>query len=540
MGRSKRTRSVLLIAVVAAFAGAPVTTGNGPTSAAVDHAGPAVTAHGHGRSAHARDVALTRPAGGPSWGSHVVEHELGGVPAEEAANRGRGALYRTGEIASEPTLGLTSDGTILYQLWTAEGLPVVGRSPDGGRSWDYVLPSSLTDATDGSFDPYLYVDPVTDRVFSVNHLAPTPGQCHDVAFSDEAGDDWSSSLLCGQLDHQTLFAGPPVSSALDPDVYPNVVYLCSAQVPPGANFSSLTTCQRSLDGGRTFVPTGEPAYVGIDPEADTGDFGIRGFCGGLSGHGVVGPDGTVYVPRTYCGRPFLAISRDEGARWERVEVADNGTAITSWGQTEHDAGVAVDADGNLYYTWIARDRLPYLAVSTDGGTTWSEPLMVGTPGVVEASSAGAIDVGTPGRVAIAYLGSENSPGPPFDEIEDCTGALWAPCVTNGYRETSGSAFFPEPEPYGGVTWNGYLSVVVDALGPRPTLFSAAVNDPDEPFIRGTCDAHRCKGTFEFIDVVIGPDGVAWGAYVDVCAAGDCWGMLGEGVVARLFGVPRLR
>ncbi|MBW3665688.1 MAG: glycoside hydrolase, partial [Actinobacteria bacterium] len=411
MSGSKRTRFVLLIAVVvAAFAGTVVITGSGPMSA-VDRAAPPLSAHGHARSAHAHDIALTQPAGGPSWGSHVIEHSPGGVPNEGVVNGSRGALYRTGEIASEPTLGLTSGGTILYQLWDAEGLSVVGRSTDGGRTWSYASPSPLTDATGGTFDPYLYVDPVTDRVFSVN-LTPAL-ECHEVSFSDDAGVTWTSSPLCGQLDHQTLFAGPPVTSDLDPDVYPNVVYLCSAQVPPGANFSSLTTCQRSLDGGRTFVPTGEPAYVGIDPEVDQGDFGIPGFCGGLSGHGVVGPDGTVYLPRTYCGRPFLAISRDEGATWERVQVSDIGTyrggviMVPPFFGGESplpiSTSVAIDEAGTLYFAWVARDRLPYVAISEDGGLTWGEPMMIAPPGVRETIFVDVAAAG-PGEVAFAYMG----------------------------------------------------------------------------------------------------------------------------------------
>src|SRR3712207_8600404 len=54
----------------------------------------------------------------------------------------------------------------------------------------------------------------------------------------------------------------------------------------------------------------------------------------------------------------------------------------------HEAGVVTDDKGNVFYTWIAADRLPYLAVSRDGGESWSKPLMIGAPGVNESNLPG--------------------------------------------------------------------------------------------------------------------------------------------------------
>ena len=104
---------------------------------------------------------------------------------------------------------------------------------------------------------------------------------------------------------------------------------------------------------------------------------------------------------------------------------------------------------------------------------------------------------------------------------------------------------PDPERYKNVTWNGYLTVTANALDVNPTFHSAPVNDPDDPFVRGTCGPIRCKAVYDFIDVVIDKGGRAWAAYVDICISactekGATENAGNEGVVGTLIGGPRLR
>ena len=47
--------------------------------------------------------------------------------------------------------------------------------------------------------------------------------------------------------------------------------------------------------------------------------------------------------------------------------------------------VAVDDDGAIYGLWVSTDRLPYLATSVDGGSTWTPPVLVAAPGVTEVN-----------------------------------------------------------------------------------------------------------------------------------------------------------
>jgi hypothetical protein len=336
-----------------------------------------------------------------------------------------------------------------------------------------------------------------------------------MSFSDDAGESWiTNPLACGRPvnDHQTLFAGPPVST---PTVgYPNIVYYCWNDV-------GSSSCTKSLDGGISFTPTGQPAFFGYPPDQGTeGD-----LCGGLHGHGVVDSKGNVYLPREYCGKPYLAISHDEGLSWDRVEVSkvkkDDGVGGA-------DPSVAVDAKGNIYYVWnSSKDRLPYLAVSKNGGKTWTDPIPVVAPGVKETNLA-TLAVGGPGKIAIAYYGSENS------LFQQCRieGSKTYPCDAGDYQKT---------------TWNGYLSMSTNALDGNPLFLTGTINDPKDPLIVHNCGPGRCGSVWDFIDVVIGPDGIPYAIYVDGCivdceekGSGPYEGHVHEGLMGSLVGGASLR
>ena len=440
-------------------------------------------------------------------GAGIITHFQGGRGAETSGGSGGSRMVYTGTLAFEPTLGIDQKGNIFYQGLdrSLAGTPTVVVSRDDGRSWDDVTPTLHTH----SQDPFLYVDDDTGRVFTADLTFP----CTTVSHSDDVGKSWVTSEACMLADHQNVFAGPPVSS---PTVgYPNVVYLCAIDL--GASTAPAeTSCLKSLDGGVAWVRTGEPAYI-VDPARDK-------FCDGATGHGVVDVEGTVYLPRGWCGQPYLAISRDEGATWDRVQVAGTGMEGPFAGLCagvcidtfDHEAAVSVDARGNIYYFWMGRDRLPYLAVSRDEGKSFSKPMMVGPPGLKEAWGP-KIDIGATGKVALAYLGSTNASGG-----ESPAGV--------GPRYTDD------------VTWNGYITTSDNALSKRPRFFTASVNRSSDPLLRGDCRRVRCGAQGDFIDVVIDRDGRPWTSMVDACPPpGDvCGSSMGSGFVGTVVGMPRLR
>jgi hypothetical protein len=444
-----------------------------------------------------------RKNGDGQWhsGGQAVAHHAGGVRISDPAITSKapdGRFYRLGINGWEPTVGVDDKGRIFYQARNADLEPHVVRSTNEGHTWKVVSPTIAgVPAQPVSLDPILYLDKDTNRIFTNN--IPPDITCQPISFTDDAGETWTTTGVCGHFDHQNIFAGPPPKGGDQPSGYPNVVYYCAINLVMLSGTSTATTCGRSLDGGLTWLPTGEPAYISPIP-SDNQD---EPWCDGAVGHGFVGDDGTVYLPRVWCGQPFVSISKDEGLSWDQVQVAENGGK-------GHEAGIAADSKGNLYYTWIAANGLPYLAVSRDGGESWDKPLMIGTPGL-QRSTLPAIDIGADGKIAITYIGSE-SPGKQ---------KTW--------------------------TWNGYITITDDALAKDPVFYTGTMNAPSDPLHRGGgCGSIRCHSLGDFFDVTIGPDGTPWVAFVDACfkkdeciPTFDTVGVRGEAVVGRLVGGPSL-
>lgn len=458
-------------------------------------------------------------AGGSSRksGGRAVAHQNG--KRVKAPSGPVAKTFSVGTTALEPTLGLDPAGTIYYAAagFNNAGLAAteVMRSKDGGKSWDVASPRVLDRNTMPlSLDPYVWVDENIDgdnaRIFTIDLTVA----CSYMSFSDDGGDSWiTNPLACGRPvnDHQTLFGGPPASS---PTVgYPNVLYYCWNDV-------ASSSCSKSLDGGLTFSPTGTPPFAGYEPgNENPGFFGQDGFCGGLHGHGAVGPEGTVYLPREFCGIPAVAVSEDEGRTWEVVKVSNLKSTSQPTGGAGHPS-ITTDEAGNVYYVWIgAKDRLPYMAVSKDKGKSWSKPILIGSPGLKETNLP-QVDARGKGKVAIVYYGSENSPFPRCKT--DCTGQDYQPA-----------------------TWNGYVTVTADALAKSPIFYTGVVNDKKDPLVRAQCGPGRCYQVFDFIDVEIGGDGFAYAAFVDgcveICPQAETAARSGgnEGLMTKLVGGPRL-
>lgn len=447
-----------------------------------------------------------RKNGNGQWhsGGRAVAHNAGGIEITDPSVTSKapdGRFYRIGINGWEPTIGVDKKGRIFYQARHSNLEPHVVRSTNEGNTWEIVspmLPGGVP-YQKASLDPIFYLDKDTGRIFTNN--IPPDITCQPISFSDDAGESWTNTGICGHFDHQNIFTGPPPKGGQEPIGYPNVVYYCAINLVMLSGTSTATTCGRSLDGGLTWLPTGEPAYISpLGAEQD----GLP-WCDGAVGHGFVGEDGTVYLPRGWCGQPFLSISKDEGLTWDQVQVAKNGSP-------DHEAGVAADSKGNLYYTWIANDDLPYLAISRDGGKKWSDPMMIGPPGI-RRSSLPAIDIGDDGKIALTYIGSE-TPGPEKKS-----------------------------------TWNGYVTMTTNALAPKPVFYTGTINSPSDPLHRGEgCGGTRCHSLGDFFDVTIGPDGTPWVAFVDACYEGpkkciptfNTVGIRGEGVVGRLVGGPKLK
>ena len=396
--------------------------------------------------------------------------------------------YSTGVRAMEPSFAFDRRGRIFYQGWVlrdefpggAPPYPVVVRSGDGVH-WTDVSPlgGAIT-----SLDPVIYADERTGRIFSVNYAGFGSPVGATVSFTDDGGAHWTTNPIGGGLgfDGQSIGAGPPVSSR--PIGYPNLVYYCTGSTLGSSEPATTPICSKSLDGGLTFVPTGRPPWPLTGPDDVFGPW---------AGNPVVGPDGTLYVPKRFDGQPEVAVSRNEGRTWDRRRVASNGSAGAA-------PRMAVDARGIVYYAWSGDDHMPYIAYSRDRGASWSRALMVAPPGLKEAEIP-RIAVASPGKVAVVYVGSTNASGaPPY--FAYCN-VLLSTCSNGAYE---------------GVRWNGYISQIDNVFAPSPVIRTGTVNDPSQPLFIGGCSADgACMANLDFLDVHFDPRGIAWGAFVDDCA-----------------------
>ncbi len=410
-------------------------------------------------------------------------------------------------VSGEPTIAVTRTHAVFYpaiEFDQTGNLPQTHfmRSLDGGETWEEKSPDAGNVARTHpySFDPYVYADPQTGRVFALDmgpHVA-----CNHVSWSDNDGNTWTTQYFtCPGVpvnDHPTLFAGPPMG--LPTVGYPNNVYLCT-------NAIGESHCFVSRDGGLTWND-GVPAYTGAQQSGE-GDVAI---CGGLTGHGHASwADGTVYLPRASCGIPEVAVSRDGGLTFEVIQVAPDEDP----GTRAHDTMIATDANGTAYYLYLCGpdDNGACLKISHDQGRTWSEAINVTAPGVT-ATKLPSITAGSDGRIAFLYVGTTTPSG-------------WQAHHEDNADELRNT------------TWNAYVGVSLNADSDDPTFAITTINDLSEPIKRGGCTG-RCfgdiGGMYDFFDIDINPmTGRIWAAIVDVCT-GECdWDDADADTFQRTFG-----
>src|SRR3954454_16481568 len=514
-------RALTLLAVLSLLAAAAIAVaGRADRGGSHQREQPTLRATGEGaeREGYFAPSMLANAVGPPLYGGKNTDGQAGSggpavafhaggiaIPASQLAGDLPDArLWRTGFGSWEPTLGLSKDGTIYLSARNTNVDPGVAISRDGGLTWKGTNP----DGHKVSLDPYIWVDTSTGSVFD-SDIDPTI-TCPPFSRSDDAGKTWTTSVSCGATDHQNVFGGPPPAGGAKPTGYPNVIYYCAISGGTLAGSSTFTGCSKSLDGGQTFAVTGDPAF----PPKPTSGHPEQPWCDGGAGHGIVAPSGVVYVPRMWCGPPSVAISRDEGATWKQVTVAEKpASGFNSGDQNwEHESGVAADREGNLYYSYVADDHHPYLAISRDAGQHWSRPVDILPPGVNRVSEfTASIDAADRGRMAAVFMGTA------------------------------------DPPPAGAKTrWNAYVITSADALSADPVFYGATMNDTASNALWiGDCGDTRCGNIGDFLDVVIGPDGTAWSALVDSCPNGDqCtpFGVTdprGEAVAGQLVGGPPL-
>ena len=429
--------------------------------------------------------------------------------------------FHTGEIS----IVLTNAGTVLLQpAWetlTIDGpvvsvgqagppIPVI-RSADRGASWK--APQTTPN------DANMWVDRRTGRVFWMlfgePHSPPPFSEIPRLEMSDDDGKTWFPGGRPLAFDHVQVFGGPPTQKLKHlMRGYPNVLYACMGFKP--------LRCEKSLDGGMTWGPELDIPYppelsVIQGPAHDCSAFGLQG---------VVGMDGTVYVPYGPCNRPYLAISHDEGHSWQLVAVAN--TEFIGYGYPT----LGMDDQENLYAAWVgASDRLPYLAISRDHGLHWGTPLKIGAPGVNEAAIPYLV-AGAQGHVAVTYYGSKNAPIPFPPTCYERPVSPIRPAQTTPSLSCPG---------YEKEKWDTYVTESSNVLETQPLFWSATLNDPAQPtwygcspsaigvvrmhedFKSGPGQFRGCSpavSRFDYYGAAMAPDGTVWVGFAQECPFGQ--------------------
>lgn len=340
------------------------------------------------RPNHERGAAwLWRSAdGGASW--ETLREPVRGTPLGELP------MTRKPFGSSDADVVVSPDGWTYYSDWWNWGLPVTGlpvgrygsylveRSPDGGRTWESV-PVTTLDSLGG-----------IDRQWLV------------------AGPDGFVALF------YAYFHGPNPSRGAD-------------GVPDGR--SSIQAVY-SGDHGETWS---EPRTV---VESPPGEFA-------QISHPRLTPQGLLWMPHgwtresgDYWTDPSevrVALSRDLGASWEVVKVADAPEGFDNLWAVQG----ASDAAGNLHVAWATRtgERMTvFHAESADGGLSWSEPLPLRSDGLNFLPWVAARG---DGEVAVGWYGSDAT-GEPGDAPD---GTQWRAYVAHRPENATEFAVAPVQE-----------------------------------------------------------------------------------------------
>ena len=430
-----------------------------------------------------------------------------GAPADGGAAP-EPCFVLTGEGSAESSIGIGSDGTVFFApAFGPDGNGIV-RSKDEGVTWEHLVPRFPGGGGHGRTQPFMYVDPSTNRVFFATSVLGNPEAGasptgFNLTVSSDEGATWSYQAIAPDVrDWIKIYAGPPVSS--QPDGYPNIVY-ASAPSPISTPDSIIypqpdhQSVYKSLNGGSTWQSANDGGAGGLtlDPTSEVeAGLATATTCPPtewvIFGDGVVGSDGVIYLGLRMCTQLAIATSKDEGSTWTTIVVP--GSTLPSFksilsplttNNLLQSEPVVVDSANNLYAIWNDAAGLVRLSVSTDHGTTWNGgagPLVVSAPGLTSTVYS-AMAVKSPGTLAIAYYGSAD-----------------------------------------GKTYNGYIAESLDATASLPLFWSAAVNDPADPLFTMGFDPGYSEGTtadlVEFVQVKYAPSGDIWASFVKEMCPGE--------------------
>lgn len=443
----------------------------------------------------------------------VQAFDSAGKPVSASGN---GCTLRTGFLTGESHLRVAPDGTVIQQpAQTVPGFagtgffggapgprPQTQLSPAGfavsrnqGQRFEMVLPSGQQwVASDGA----IHIDSATGRLYyyalspsSVPQGGSVPlqdnvpaGYAH-LMTSPDNGRTWHHTQAPGYVESENprFTSGPTPAKGDKPIPGERIAYWCGNTI---LFAFGQRDCYRTLDGGQTWVfrSTLLRRATPIHPECGRNE---ESFDFSDGNYPTVGPDGTLWTLVTCGGTSFLARSTDQGLTFP--VLTDKGKPLTTPGLEE----LRIDSTGILYGAAVSGTTL-LLRTSRDGGRTWSAPVDLIAPALRGAPlGQWALAVRGPGQVAVAYLTARAAGG-----------------------------------------FNGNVTLTRNALAKRPVFTTSTVHNGIKPLVTSPQTAKD-----DYIDLDIGPDGVAWAAFYGDCGTDPACATSAQNPMAKISVLTRL-
>lgn len=355
------------------------------------------------------------------------------APAEASA-----ATYQVGSISNvsgacvgqnaevEQTVDPANTRNV-YELWMGCGGIGFARSTNGGASFSapLTIPGSTGGNATKSWDPALAVDPRNGTVYASFMFSKNSEYYPVVAASFDHGRSFTqvTSLTppVGKNwgDRDFIAVGPDGTIYVTWDYGPSrssIAYVCAANGSCSFSNGELNVVmQKSTDGGRHFGP-----MVHVSP----------GFpaSGADSGPLVVQPNGTIDVlyqdyptdPTTLALSPANEVftsSSDGGSTWSSPVVVGGSAGTMNTAEWWIDGDISTDAAGNLYATWDTQgtdqsgnpNDVGWISYSTDHGATWSAPDQV-PDGTANVPHIVEVAGASSGEAYVGWLSGSNPSG----------------------------------------------------------------------------------------------------------------------------------
>jgi hypothetical protein len=377
-----------------------------------------------------------------------------------------------GVIQSETAVAVSGNAVVVgYNDFRGFYCPQFGYQVEG---WAYSLDGGQTFTDGGRLpggsslrgDPWLATGP-DGTIFMASLWNGTSGVAVLRGTVTDTGIDWSNPwvLSGGSFDKESL--------SVDPNS--GTIYLTYTR--PGSGIYLL----KSTDGGVSF--TG-PTAIGTISSAQ----------GSVS---AVGPNGELYVAYANAFPSATAIgfarSLDGGGTFQ---VSGQFQRVQTFGIPGTDRApafphIAVDTtggdnNGNIYLAWqsahVSGKGDALLTTSTDGGTTWSDPLQINDDGGVGIQWFPTISVDANGYLDAFFYDRRDNPG------TTVTNLYFAQSTDGGQTFGPNIKVTDTPSTWrtfseGAPAWGDYINSTSDGVDALVAYADGRDGDPDAYFIR---------------------------------------------------------